>query len=107
MVFQVRVSDPHGYSRDTHDGPCLSKFWGWFIVPRFDVKPLTYMQAVGVLMTSGLFLLGLYMQSAAKEVFKDSNYDTATKGIVQNFTVTMFLMPLALFTGWCWHHFIQ
>lgn len=40
-------------------GVVFSDFWRWFIVPVFDAPALTYLQAVGVMLTAYLLIWGM------------------------------------------------
>lgn len=40
-------------------GVVVADYWQWFITPTFGFTPITYLQAVGLVMTVGLFKIGL------------------------------------------------
>lgn len=40
-------------------GVVLADYWRWFILPVFAAPPITYLQAVGIMLVAGFFKLGL------------------------------------------------
>lgn len=47
-------------------GVVVADFWGWFIATTFGLAPISYLQAIGLLLFVGLFKMGLKMETPEK-----------------------------------------
>lgn len=80
------------------NGYVLSVFWGWFVVPVFDVASITTLQAYGIMLTVGLL-------KGSASTNNDSNKSTADK--LGELLATSIFMPLfCLFFGYIVHLFM-
>ncbi len=87
-------------------GYVLTLLWGWFITPTFvSAPPLNKFQAIGLFIVFEFFFTGQRVNDAMRRELKDKDYSETTKHIIRNFVMIAFVLPLALFTGWVWHHF--
>lgn len=106
-LLRLLIAFPIGIGQSLMGGYVLAKLWGWFIVPKFTSAPaLTYLDAVGLMMTVGFLLTGVHMavlerQHARPELEKEWWYTSVKSGVV---TVTLY--PLVLLAGYIWHQFI-
>lgn len=80
------------------NGYVLSVFWGWFIVPVFDVPSITALQAYGLMLVVGL----LKGHTPASD---DSKKSTADK-LGELITVSVFLPLFCLLFGYVVHLFM-
>jgi hypothetical protein len=80
------------------NGYVLSVFWGWFIVPVFDVPSITTLQAYGLMLVVGL----LKGHTSAKQ---DKSKTTADV-IGELITVSVFVPLFCLVFGYFVHLFM-
>lgn len=89
-------------------GFVLSKFWAWFINPKFTSAPiLNYLDCVGVMLVVGFLLSGLGMSVAQVDArLKSKDEDDITLSIVRNLAMILIVYPITLLVGFIWHQFI-
>jgi hypothetical protein len=88
-------------------GFVLSRFWTWFINPKFTSAPLlNYLDCVGLMIIIGFFQ-AISAVSNVKVDEKKSDTSTGTTIIVKQLAVILVLYPLMLLSGFIWHQFIQ
>lgn len=90
-------------------GFVLSKFWAWFINPKFTSAPvLNYLDCVGVMIVAGFLLTSVTMSVAQVEarIKGDSKEDTLSLSIVKSLGMIFVVYPLVLLIGYIWHQFI-
>lgn len=99
-------------------GYILSKLWLWFIVPKFGLPTISYLEAVGLLLTIGIFTLDIITITAfsSGNLKKDSTpsnetdaikLDDGDYGIIKSLLMTFVLLPLGLASAYIWHQFIH
>ena len=69
-------------------GLVIADYWQWFIAPTFIVPPITYLQAVGIMLFVGLFKIGL----ARDDIHKDEDHPVAAIFIKQVLMVVLWLL---------------
>lgn len=80
------------------NGWVLSVMWGWFVVPLFELPPLTIPYAIGISMVVGML---------AKNSVSTKNEKKETSELVGEI-IGVILAPLfVLFMGWIVKLFIQ
>ncbi len=85
-------------------GFIFAHMWHWFIVPRFGLPDLTFMQAVGVLMTIGFPLWSLHLARISDQIKAEKKeIDTQTISILVSVMTTIILYPLILLFAYFWH----
>lgn len=72
-------------------GYILSRFWFWFVLPIFDVIPLSIVTAVGLSMTVSLFTFSLP---------KKNKYDEESPFWLHEHIIHTLLYLLVWFMGW-------
>lgn len=81
-------------------GLVIADYWEWFITSTFSLSPITYLQAVGLMLFVGLFKIGL----ARDDIAKYNDHPVATIFIKQ---ILMAVLWLALWGfGAIWSLFI-
>lgn len=93
-------------------GFVLSKFWEWFINPKFTSAPvLNYLDCIGVMMVANLLLTSVLMAVGQVETLVQDQgkekKDTLTVAIVRSLAMILIVYPLALLIGFTWHQFIR
>jgi len=76
-------------------GVILSDYWSWFIARTFNIAPITYLQAVGILLFVGLFKIGL-----KRETPEENDHPVATIFIVQGITAVVWLISWGVGAVW-------
>ena len=103
-MIKALVNFVLGIPQALFGGFIFAHMWHWFIVPRFGLPDLTFMQAVGVLMTIGFPLYGLYMKDVVKDIRKDKpEFSTGAISIMMTVITTCFLYPVILGSAYVWH----
>jgi len=73
------------------EGWILKVLWGWYIVPQFNLKPLTVYEAIGISLIAGVIQFKRYRKS------NDTIHELKNLGF-------QFLSPfLSLIFGWIIH----
>jgi hypothetical protein len=72
-------------------GFLLAKFWGWFIIPVFNLPSLSITTAIGISMTAGLFTFTMP---------KENKYDEKSKyWLTESLSIIVMLLVVWYF-GW-------
>lgn len=89
-------------------GVVLSKFWAWFINPKFTSAPtLNYLDCVGVMLVVGFLLLDLRVSVAQVDArLKPKDEDDVTLSIIRNVAMIFVVYPIMLLVGFIWRQFI-
>ena len=86
-------------------GFIFAHLWNWFIVRKFTSAPtLTFLDAVGILLTVGFPLLSLHMSVNMQTLQKEHNdVDSSTLGILVTLLTIFVLYPIIFGTAFLWH----
>lgn len=84
-------------------GYAISVLWGWFVVPKFGLPPLTVMQGYGLGLVTGLFIEPFSGVYASQQMGKE--FEGASKTFML-FFCSAFASVWALLFGWIVKHFV-
>jgi len=84
-------------------GFVFSHLWNWFIVRKFGLPELTFLEAVGVLIVAGFPLIGISIRDLTKELVKKFDYSAESAAIVTTLFTTCFLYPVMFGIAYVWH----
>jgi len=89
-------------------GYIFSHMWAWFVVRKFGLPELTFMEAVGVLIVMGFPLFGLHVANMLKEIKDDmrakgKQIDASTLGIISSLVTIVVLYPIMFGIAYLWH----
>lgn len=94
LVFMIILG---GYSTLMR-GMAITVLWGWFAVPTFGLKPISFVMAVGISILSNMF-----------HHFKITEEDLATPFVrmaLKAFVMATLVPLFGLMSGWIIHLFI-
>ena len=83
-------------------GFVFSHLWHWFIVRKFGLPELTFLEAVGVLIVISFPLLSIHMSNALSDP-KHADVDSSTKGIITSLVTILVLYPIIFGAAYLWH----
>lgn len=89
-------------------GYIFAHMWSWFVVRKFGLPELTFMEAVGVLIVMGFPLFGLHVANILKEVKDDmrakgKEINASTLGIITSLVTMLILYPMIFGCAYLWH----
>ncbi len=95
-----------GIASTLFGGFVLSKFWAWFINPKFASAPrLGYLDCVGLMLFVAFFTMNLSEASGpAKE--GEGEDDFVDDSLRKSATMIFCGYPVLLLSGYVWHYFI-
>lgn len=85
-------------------GYALCALWAWFIVPQFEVKPLTIPIALGISILAAMLTKNINLDDKKTEEQTDQKRLT---GFVQSAFVAILLPLMSLGGGWVVHLFVR
>jgi hypothetical protein len=78
------------------------KLWEWFIVPVFNIKSISLLQAAGIMLIVRLFTY----ETAGKDIAKSNNSEKSFKTHLYELWVAMILPWISLLTGYIVHRLL-
>lgn len=84
-------------------GYVFSRMWNWFIVRKFNLPDLNFMEAVGVLFVVGYPFLSFTLANVSSELVKEKNMDASTARIVTVLFTVFIVYPVVLGASYLLH----
>ncbi len=82
------------------EGYTITKFWGWFITPTFEIKTPPLWTCVGLAMLIGFLTNHNWASNLKEQMEKDEDSEEAMKRAVFVMVASVVRMLAILFCGW-------